>query len=121
MPSSPSPSYLDLSISYNWLGGVAQAGGDLAGARGFFEKYQELTKTLADADPSNAGWQVDLAISHVKLIGVALSSKDTAAVRTHKEAARAILDRLDREGKGKGDAMVARIRAYLAGLDKSTP
>ncbi len=108
----------DLWVGYNKLGEVAQAGGDLSGARGFFEKGLKLTKALVAADPSNAELQVDLTISHLQLIGAAHAANDTAALRTHRDAAKAILDRLDREGKGKGDAQVAKVRAYLASLDK---
>jgi tetratricopeptide (TPR) repeat protein len=108
----------DLSMSYNKLGAVARAGGDLSVARGFFDKALELRKALAAADPHNAALQIDLAISHVKLIDLALRMKDSAVSGAHQEAAKAILDRLEREGLGTGNAMIANLRAILATLGK---
>ena len=47
----------DLSVSYNKLGDVAAAGGNLAAARAAYDKGLELRKALAEADPTNAGAQ----------------------------------------------------------------
>jgi len=48
------------------IGSIA-AQNDLKAARQFFADGLEIRKTLAANDPSNAGYQRDVAVSHVKL------------------------------------------------------
>ncbi len=108
----------DLSISYTKLGDLSWARGEPAGARVAYEKGLELTMELTQADPQNVQWQVDLIFRHVKLIGVAIAANDKAALHIHRGAARAVLERLDRGGKGKGGAQVTKMRAILDELDK---
>ena len=43
------------------------------------------------ADPGNAGWQRDLAVSYAQLANVAIKSKDTTDARRHLTAWRAIM------------------------------
>jgi tetratricopeptide (TPR) repeat protein len=106
----------DLSVSYTKLGDVAQAGGDLAAARGYFEKGLELDKALTEADPQNAHGQLDLVHSHGRLASLARRRKDTVAFRAHWDAAVAVLDRLQREGRAQALAQVAKLRAWLDGM-----
>ena len=88
----------DLSVSYNKLGSVAQAGGDLASARTFFDKALELTKALSEGDPKNFQLQGDLADTHRKLSEVATAAKDPDAVQRHDSATQEIVDRMVQAG-----------------------
>jgi tetratricopeptide (TPR) repeat protein len=107
-----------LSHSYGKVGEVAQAGGDLSAARLFFDKALELCKALAATDPHNADLQIDLAMSYAELSDLALKTKDSAGSTVHQQAATAILNQLDRDDLGKGNAIVAKLRARLASLHK---
>ena len=57
----------ELSVSYNKLGDVAVAGGDLVAARQAYEQSLLIRERLAESDPSNSGWQRDLVVSHAKM------------------------------------------------------
>jgi hypothetical protein len=54
-------------VSHNQVGDVLRAQGDLAGALKAYRGSLAVATRLAAADPSNAGWQRDLAVSHYKL------------------------------------------------------
>ena len=56
----------DLSVSYDKVGDVLQAQGDLAAALKAYHDSSAIAERLAKADPSNANWQSDFAISYVK-------------------------------------------------------
>jgi Flp pilus assembly protein TadD len=51
-------------------GGVLQAQGKLEQAQAAFAEYLAISQRLAEQDPSNAGWQRDLAVAHSKVGGV---------------------------------------------------
>ena len=53
----------DLSISWNKLGDVRRAQGDLPGALQAFTDDKNIADKLAAADPGNADWQRDLIVS----------------------------------------------------------
>ena len=57
----------DLSISWNRLGNVRSAQGDLQGALQAYTEKQNIADQLAAADPGNAEWQRDLSVSWNKL------------------------------------------------------
>src|SRR5258708_34805591 len=57
----------DLSVSYNKIGDVLVAQGNLAEALKSFRDGLAIRDRLAEADPSNALWQFDLVVSHWKL------------------------------------------------------
>ncbi|MCE5237717.1 hypothetical protein LLH23_04415, partial [bacterium] len=57
----------DLSVSHNKLGDVRVAQGDLSGALEEYEADLAIAQRLAAADPGNAAWQRDLAVSFYKL------------------------------------------------------
>ena len=61
----------DLSISFQRLGDVAKALGQLDQARSWFEQALAVAKTLAAQDPHNSDWQRDLSISFERLGDVA--------------------------------------------------
>jgi tetratricopeptide (TPR) repeat protein len=57
----------DLSVSYEKIGDVLSAQGDLAGALKAFRASLEIRERLAGQDPSNTGWQRDLSLSLGKI------------------------------------------------------
>ncbi len=66
--SSPTLEFVhDLAVSYERLGDTHSALGDLQKAMEFFEKYNELTKELYEANPQNVSFKNSLAISYSKL------------------------------------------------------
>jgi len=54
-------------VSLEKVGDIKAAQGDLAGALKAYEASQAIAERLAVADPSNAGWQRDLYVSHWRL------------------------------------------------------
>ena len=66
--SSPTLEFVhDLAVSYERLGDTHSALGDLQKAMEFFEKYNELTKELYEANPQNVSFKNGLAISYSTL------------------------------------------------------
>ena len=65
------PSNMDLqrftSVTHNKIGDVLKAQGNLAEALKSFRDGLAIAERLAQTDPGNAGWQVDLVVSHWKL------------------------------------------------------
>ena len=51
----------DLSISFNKMGDVSVASGDLKAARGYFEDGLRISRRLAETDPDSAEKQRDLS------------------------------------------------------------
>ena len=80
----------DLSISFDRLGDVSVAAGDLAAARAYYEQGLAISRTLADADPASAQKQRDLSISFNKLGDVSVAAGDLAAARDYYEQGLAI-------------------------------
>ncbi len=66
-------------------------GGDLTGALESFQAGLDIRRTLANADPENAGWQADLAASHGKLGQTFRDMGDTRQARAMFEAGRRII------------------------------
>jgi hypothetical protein len=60
----------DLSVSFEKVGNVQVAQGDLAGALKSYRDGLAIIDRLATSDSGNAGWQRDLSVSHAKLAGV---------------------------------------------------
>ena len=57
----------DLSVSYDKVGDVLVAQGNLPEALKAFQAVSRLRDRLAKADPNNAGWQRDLSVSYNKV------------------------------------------------------
>ena len=57
----------DLSVSYEKIGDVQVAQGDLAGALNSYRDSLAIIDRLAKSDPGNAGWQRDLSVSTTRL------------------------------------------------------
>ena len=71
---------------------VAQ--GNLAEALKAYRDGLAIAERLAAADPSNAGWQRDLSVSHAKLARGFRASRDTVKTRRHLTEGRAIIAHL---------------------------
>ena len=57
----------DLSASYDKVGDVQQAQGDLVGALKSYQDGLAIMDRLAKSDPGNAGWQRDLSLSFANI------------------------------------------------------
>jgi hypothetical protein len=55
------------SVSYERIGDVLKAQGNLAEALKSFRDGLAIRERLAQSDPGNANWQFDLVVSHWKL------------------------------------------------------
>ncbi|EJJ28030.1 hypothetical protein PMI11_03850, partial [Rhizobium sp. CF142] len=79
----------EISVCYDRIGDMRQAGGDTAGALEAHQAGLEIARTLAERDPSNVDWQRDLSISHNKIGDIRKAGGDTAGAL---EAYQASLD-----------------------------
>jgi tetratricopeptide (TPR) repeat protein len=78
-PDAPR-SQSDLSVSYERIGNVQSAQGDLTSALSSYKQGLEIRQKLAARDPANAQWKTDLVISLCKL-GSILEQQDTPQKR----------------------------------------
>jgi tetratricopeptide (TPR) repeat protein len=76
------------------LGDVALAQGNLPSARRLYETAAAIAKSIAAADPGNAGWQRDLSVSHEKIGDVLVDQGNLPAALDAYKAALAIAERL---------------------------
>jgi tetratricopeptide (TPR) repeat protein len=84
----------DLSVSFNRLGDVQVAQGDLAGALKSYRDSLAIAERLAKSDPGNAGWQCDLSVSFDRVGDVEVAQGDLAgALKSYRDSL-AIKDRL---------------------------
>ena len=51
-------------MAHSRVGDVLQAQGKLSEAQAAFGEYLAISRRLAEQDPTNAGWQRDLAVAH---------------------------------------------------------
>ena len=65
--------------AYSLIGDVALARGDLAAAEQAFAQDLAIVERLTALDPSNTGWQQNLAVAHSRIGEVALARDDLAA------------------------------------------
>ncbi|WP_141699218.1 hypothetical protein [Candidatus Thiosymbion oneisti] len=70
------------------------AEGNLPAARRAYEDSRDIRKRLAEADPSHAGRQADLAVSHERMGDMAVRLGRTEAALAAFQAARDIYGRL---------------------------
>ena len=76
----------DLSVSYDKVGDVQVAQGDLAGALKSYRDSLAITERLAKSDPGNAGWQRDLSVSYNKVGDVQMAQGDLAgALKSYRD------------------------------------
>jgi predicted negative regulator of RcsB-dependent stress response len=76
----------DLSVSFNKIGEVQAAQGDLAAALTSYQASLAIRERLSAADPGNAGWQRDLSVSHERIGEVQAAQGDLAAALTSYQA-----------------------------------
>ena len=81
-------------MAHNRVGGVLEAQGKLTEARAAFEEALAISRRLAEQDPSNAGWQSDLAVAHNRVGGVLEAQGKLTEARAAFEEALAIRRRL---------------------------
>jgi tetratricopeptide (TPR) repeat protein len=67
------------------LGDVLQAQGQLEAAQAAYGEYLAISRRLAEQDPSNAGWQRDLAVAHSQVGGVLQARGDLGAAEAAYE------------------------------------
>ncbi len=78
-------------MSFNKVGAVLVAQGDLDGALKAFRDDLAIAEDLSRADPGNAGWRRDIAVSHAKIANALRASHDLAGARQALRAGREIL------------------------------
>ena len=66
----------DLTVSYDRIGDVLVAQGNLPEALKAYRDGLAISDRLAKSDPGNAGWQRDLAVSYAKLGAIYRKNKD---------------------------------------------
>ena len=77
----------DLSVSYNKVGDVQVAQGDLAGALTSYRDSLAIRDRLAQSDSGNAGWRRDLSVSHNKVGNVQVAQGDLAgALKSYRDS-----------------------------------
>ena len=84
----------DLSVSYNKIGEVLVAQGNLPEALKSFRDSLAIRDRLAKADPGNAGWQRDLSVSYAKLANAYRTAGQLPQAREQLTAGRTIIARL---------------------------
>ncbi|PNG26213.1 alpha/beta fold hydrolase [Methylocella silvestris] len=77
----------DLGASYDRIGSVKQALGDLAGALKSYSDSRGITEALAKSDPGNAGWRRELSVSCERIGDVQQAQGDLAgALKSYSES-----------------------------------
>jgi tetratricopeptide (TPR) repeat protein len=77
----------DLSVSYNKVGDVQSAQGDLAGALKSYRESLAIREKLVKQEPRNAGVQRDLSVSYNKVGDVQSAQGDLAgALKSYRES-----------------------------------
>ncbi len=79
---------------YSLAGDVAEARGDLAAAEAAFQEGLAIVRRLVEQDPTNTGWQRELAVAHSRVGGVAGARGDLAAAEAAFQEGLAIVRRL---------------------------
>jgi hypothetical protein len=81
-------------VSYNKIGDVLVAQGNLPEALKSFHASHDIFDHLAKADPGNAGWQRDLSVSHAKLANAFIKADDKAKAIDELRRGRLIMVRM---------------------------
>jgi tetratricopeptide (TPR) repeat protein len=90
----------DLATSYNKIGDVQEAQGDLAGALTSYRDSLAIIDRLAQSDPGNATWQRDLSVAYSRIGDVQMVQGDRAGALTSYRDSFAIIDRLAQSDPG---------------------
>ena len=84
----------DLSVSYERLGGIAEAMNDYNAAEGYYAKALEIREKLAEKYPEDPNLQRDLSVSYERLGGIAEALNDYKAAEGYYAKALEICERL---------------------------
>ncbi len=84
----------DLSVSFDKVGDVLVAQGNLPEALRSFRDGLAISERLAKSDPGNAGWQRDLSVSHNRVGDVLVAQGDLPAALARYRRRLAISERL---------------------------
>ena len=84
----------DLSVSYERLGGIAEAMNDYNAAEGYYAKALEIREKLAEKYPEDPNLQRDLSVSYNKLGDVAKARNDYNAAEGYYAKALEISEKL---------------------------
>ena len=87
-------------MSFNNVGDVQMAQGDLAGALKSYNDSLAIRDRLAKSDPGNAGWQRDLSVSYERAGDVQVAQGDLAGALKSYNDSLAIFDRLAKSDPG---------------------
>ncbi|WP_292531845.1 hypothetical protein [Methylocystis sp.] len=90
----------DLSVSYERIGDVQVAQGDLKAALQSYADGRAIRERLAKADPGNAQWQRDLSVSYERIGDVQVAQGDLKAALQSYADSRAIRERLAKADPG---------------------
>jgi hypothetical protein len=83
-----------LSVSFNKVGDVQVAQGNLPAALTSYQASFAIADRLAKSDPGNAGWQRDLSVSYARLASAYLKTEQSMKPRKAFSAGRDIVARL---------------------------
>jgi tetratricopeptide (TPR) repeat protein len=90
----------DLSVSYDRVGDVQVAQGELSGALKSYRDSLAIAERLAQSDPGNAGWQRDLSVSYEKVGDVQVAQGElSGALKSYRDSL-AIRERLAQSDPG---------------------
>jgi predicted negative regulator of RcsB-dependent stress response len=81
-------------MSYNKIGDVMVAQGNLPEALQSYQADLAIADRLTQSDPGNAGWQRDLAVSHGNIARVLIQTGEKPGAREAFRKAQAIMQRL---------------------------
>src|SRR6516162_2568307 len=93
-------SILPDSVSYNKIGAVLVAQGNLLEALKSYRDSLAIADRLAQADLGNAGWQYDLGISNERIGDVLMAQGDLAGALKSYQAKHDIISRLAKADPG---------------------
>ena len=106
------------------LGRVWEAQGQLAAAQAAFGEYLTISRRLAEQDPGNAGWQMDLAVAHNRVGNALQAQGQLAPAQAAFGKYLAISQRLAEQDPSNADwqrelalacCLLARIKARIGG------
>ena len=84
----------DLSVSYERLGGIAEALNDYRAAEGYYSKALEIDEKLAEKHPDDPDLQRDLSVSYNNLGDIAEARNDYKAAEGYYAKALVVRERL---------------------------
>jgi tetratricopeptide (TPR) repeat protein len=108
----------DLSISFNKLGDLAVAQGDLLTAASRFSHALAISERLANSDPGNADWQRDLWVSYWKMADLSKKRGEPSEAKGWWQKAYDTLAKMKRTGlhvSPQDERFFTQLRTMLEG------